>query len=272
MIPIRFGNPARELAGIYQPARANAGPAGCALICNPFGQEAIRFHRMFRVLADRLARTGMHVLRFDYFGTGDSGGDDEQGDFEGWIGDVLMANAELIRRSGAAPCAWFGVRLGASLAAIASGRPGQSPDRLVLWDPVIDGTAYLAELAEAHVDAAKAGYGMRWTLESRLRDMVTAELATAALGFPLTELLKKQLGNLALPAFKAAGAGQVALFADRRGAEVRALQQQLAAVGVDVSVTPLQTGIDWMTNEALNSAIVPMQALEAIVQALLGKP
>jgi hypothetical protein len=55
-----------------------AARAGCAvLLCNPFGQEALRSQRGFRVLADRFARTGCATLGFDYFGTGDSDGDDD---------------------------------------------------------------------------------------------------------------------------------------------------------------------------------------------------
>src|ERR1700755_3241688 len=43
------------------------------LICNPFGYEALCAHRALRVLAERAALAGAHVLRFDYRGTGDSG-------------------------------------------------------------------------------------------------------------------------------------------------------------------------------------------------------
>jgi hypothetical protein len=77
------------LLGQYQAAapaaaaRAQEGldaPGAAVLLCNPFGQEAIRCHRAFRLLSARLASSGIPSLRFDYFGTGDSPGNDGEGD------------------------------------------------------------------------------------------------------------------------------------------------------------------------------------------------
>ena len=268
LIPIRFGIPTRELSGIFQPASGIVERAACIVLCNPFGQEAIRCHRMFRVLADRLSREGLHVLRFDYYATGDSSGDDNEGDIDGWIDDVLQANEEVIRRSGCAHSSWFGLRLGASLAALASGRLAKPPDRLVLWDPVIDGADYVAELANAHIAAAKADYGSRWEIESRLRDMASAESNTEALGFPLTSALKGQLRALSASSFKSSRAGHISLFFGRNSNHLTSLRQHLVASKIEVNATQIPTEIDWTTNEALNSAIVPLEALQSITALL----
>ncbi len=268
LIPIRFGTPARELSGIYQPASGGVEPTGCVVLCNPFGQEAIRSHRMYRVLADRLSRDGLHVLRFDYYGTGDSAGEDHEGDIDGWVDDVLQASGEAILRSGCARCSWFGLRLGASLAALASGRPARPPNRLVLWDPVIDGGSYLAELANAHIAAGKEAYGYRWAMESRLRDRVSAESDTEALGFTLTDTLKRQFRAMSLSSFDATSAGRIALFWGSTAGNASGFQQHLVAKGIGVSIARIQTGIDWATNEALNSAIVPIEALQSIAASL----
>jgi pimeloyl-ACP methyl ester carboxylesterase len=269
LIPIRFGTPTRELSGLYQPATVRAERTGCIVLCNPFGQEAIRSHRMYRILADRLSRNGQDVLRFDYYGTGDSAGDDGEGDIDGWIDDVLRADDEVIRRSGCVRCSWFGLRLGASLAALASGRRARPPNRLVLWEPVIDGPGYLADLASAHIAAAKEEYDSRWIVDSRLRDAVLAESEAEALGFPLPHTLKKQLFGMSPSSFKAARAGRIALVCERITNNVSHLKQHLDANGNDVSAMEVQTGIDWATNEALNSAVVPFEALQTITAAIL---
>ena len=63
----------RQLAALYHPP-TSADRGRAVLILNPLGQEAVRAHRLLRVLADRLARLGVHVLRFDFHGCGDSAG------------------------------------------------------------------------------------------------------------------------------------------------------------------------------------------------------
>jgi uncharacterized protein len=242
------------------------------VLCNPFGQEAIRSHRMFRVLADRLSRDGLYVLRFDYYGTGDAAGEDHEGDIEGWIDDLLRANDEAVRLSGCTRCSWLGLRLGASIAALASAKTAVSPDQLVLWDPIIDGAAYLTELAHAHITESAAVYGARWLIENRLRDRALVESDTEAIGFPLTPILKSQLRQMSLTSFNATHAGRVDLFCESATGSISELQQRLVSNGIDVSTHWIPTEIDWMTTEAMNTSLVPVQALEQIAVSLLGHP
>ena len=270
LIPIRFGGHSRELAGLYQPAAPGGNGSVCALLCNPFGQEAIRSHRMFRVLADRLSRNGVSVLRFDYYGTGESAGEDHEGDLEVWTTDVLQARAELLHRSGSADCCWFGLRLGGSLAALATARMVGPPPRLVLWDPLVDGSGYLSDLARAHVEGAKASWGPRWTIEEGLRHQARVESETEALGFPLTDSLKLQLRQLTLTSFGAVKAARVTLFGSRGGVQLAGVDRALAASGREVTVKPIQAEIDWTTNEAMNSAIAPFEDIQNVAAAISG--
>ncbi len=69
---IHFGTSGRELFGIYHAAEVVSPSRPAVLLCNPFGQEAVRAHRIYRILAERLARAGHNVMRFDYYATGDS--------------------------------------------------------------------------------------------------------------------------------------------------------------------------------------------------------
>ena len=241
------------------------------LICNPFGQEAIRCHRLLKVLADRLARSGFHVMRFDYFGTGDSDGDDIDGDLASWIGDVCNADHELRARSGCGCSSWFGLRLGASVAAMASSRVTDAPQRLVLWDPIVYGTGYLDELVAANAEAGAENYGARWFSEVRLREMVAREAASAALGFLLGPVLREQLRAISPTDFIDTRATRITILNARTPEYLNELSRMLAARAVDITIRPVSSDIVGASNEAMNSAIVPADILQETVAAFVKK-
>lgn len=108
-----------------------------------FGREYILSHFAFRTLADALTQLGLHVLRFDYAGSGDSWGDDAVADLDRWREDIGVAVEELRDTAGLTHVTVVGARLGGTLAAMAA---LAHPDRIagvVAWDPVLDGPGYL---------------------------------------------------------------------------------------------------------------------------------
>ena len=145
-----FGNDS-QLFGIYHPPRGNPGlPVRAVLICPPFGQEFIRTHWCLRLLAGQLARKGLHVLRFDYFGIGDSMGSpvDVQR-LNRWEQDIESAMDHLLAKSGADSCALIGLRTGAALATrVATQR--SDANSLVLWEPVQSGRDWLTSARQMH--------------------------------------------------------------------------------------------------------------------------
>jgi uncharacterized protein len=100
----------------------------------------------FRKLAAILAKDGFHVLRFDYYGTGDSAGGPRDGSLAEWRQNIVEAAADLKECSGATKVSLVGLRLGATLAA----QTTLHPSNLLLWDPVVSGSNYLDELRELH--------------------------------------------------------------------------------------------------------------------------
>ena len=143
-----FGSTSRPLFGAYHTPPASVAGRGAALLCPPWGQEYLVSHRIFRRLAVRLSESGYHVLRFDYFGTGDSAGEREDGDLGSWQEDAAAAVEELRDMSGFPTVAAFGIRLGAVVAwRLASER--LDVNTAVLWDPVVNGTEYVRELLAA---------------------------------------------------------------------------------------------------------------------------
>src|ERR1051326_1485403 len=93
-VPVYFGPPARPLFGWLHTPVAAPKTGEAIVICQPLGHEYISAHRSMRHLADRLAARGIPALRFDYDGTGDSAGTDEDPDrLTAWLGSIREAIA-----------------------------------------------------------------------------------------------------------------------------------------------------------------------------------
>lgn len=268
LAPIRFGALGRELLGLYQAPPRDADRREFCLLCNPFGQEAVRSHRMYRIIADRLVRTGLHVMRFDYFGTGDSDGADVEANLDEWLDDVLRANDELMRRSSCTRGAWLGLRLGASVAALASQKAARPPDRLVLWDPIVDGSAYLDELAKAHVAARRDFFELRWEVDPGLRAQAAEEAQSEALGYPLPGELKEQLRGISPRSFQHVKVDRVVLLDPRPDAQAAPLCKQLAKDGIDVRSRKIESRVVWTLNQMLSDTVLLAEDLHTIAAAL----
>jgi alpha-beta hydrolase superfamily lysophospholipase len=148
---IHFGAPTRPLFGFYHPPLENvARRAAGVVLCNPLGTDHTRSERTYRHLAESLAVAGFACLRFDFFGTGDSGGDLQSPDLvRSWDADIGFAVDELRRRSGVQAMALVGLRLGATLAFLHAAERGDI-DSLVLWSPCTSGAAFVAEVSKLH--------------------------------------------------------------------------------------------------------------------------
>lgn len=146
-------------------ASGDGQAALAAVICGPVGHEFTRAHRTLRHLADRLALAGIPALRFDYHGIGDSPGTDlDPGRLERWQRDILAATGHARAMTRAGRVCLIGVRLGATLAALASAT--EPVERMVLWNPCVKGRRYVRELQAVAQSAAQAAGDASGTLES----------------------------------------------------------------------------------------------------------
>ncbi len=259
-IPLRFGPPERQLFGIFHPPTGETARAESVVVCNPFGQEAIRAHRLLRIVGERLARAGFPVLRFDFFGTGDSGGADDSGTLALWSEDVLRADLEVRRLSAHPRCAWFGLRLGATVAAVASSRARMAPSRILMWDPILDGKAYLEELFRAQREHLSAA-GLTGACDFQ------GGGATEVLGFPIPAALRREIEAI----------DGASLIESSRAQRLAVIASEGYPAGVPgeaagcarVRLRRIGTRIVWASEEAMNTAIVPREALDAILQSLV---
>jgi alpha/beta superfamily hydrolase len=136
MIPLYFGAGHQQLFGVYEAAHKSGGASRAAVLCNPVGNEYVHAHRTMRNLASRLSKAGLHVLRFDYYGTGDSAGDSDEGSPDRWCDDIEAAISELRDMTGATQMNLIGMRFGANLAAQVAARHPHELEGLVLWEPL----------------------------------------------------------------------------------------------------------------------------------------
>ncbi|WP_159594014.1 serine aminopeptidase domain-containing protein [Hydrogenophaga sp. BPS33] len=259
MNPIRFGPRERQLYGVFHPANPQRPTGRGVLLCNPFGQEAVRLHRLYRVLADRLSHHGTHVMRFDYFGTGESSGADEDGELGGWCGDLLMADAELRKRSGCSSVSWVGARLGATLAALASANASRSIDNLVLWEPILQGDAYLQELEEA--DNQFLNHVLK-------RPGKPIAPFTEYMGFSVSPRLVEQIRQIDTAPLSTLRARRAVVMHTPVALRQPALASVMARAVPACESVPFEHAFDWTSEEALNTALVPAEALK-LLQSLI---
>lgn len=153
MNPQFFGSNNSELFGTLHTARGGGSlPARAVVICPPIGQEYIRSHWCMRLLAGQLARKGMHVLRFDYFGIGDSAGSsDDVEQLETWRANIGSAIELMQNEFNVDSVTLFGLRAGATLAASVA-MESDDVHSLLMWEPVWDGGKSLNEMRNMHAE------------------------------------------------------------------------------------------------------------------------
>ena len=244
MNPLFFGTGARRLFGVYAPGSAGTLTARAAVICYPWGPEYLRAHRSMKHLSTRLARSGLHGLRFDYFGTGDSAGEMTEGDLRGWEDDVETAIDEVKDMTGAERVALIGLRLGGTLAArVATRRSGDVGD-VVLWDPIVDGRAYVRSLL-----LMNAGLGLpRKPADSR-------ELV----GFAVSDRFIEELEAIDLSAaLRAMPARSLVLLTD---------EPALRDAGAS-TVEHVESPSAWVEHRSTGVGAIPVRAIDRVVDWL----
>ncbi|WP_297910800.1 alpha/beta hydrolase [Thiomonas sp.] len=260
----------RELFVLHQAAQG-ASRSHAVLLCPPFGQEAIRAHRFYRVLADRLAGNGFDVLRFDYFGTGDSGGDDEDFDLPGAVADTRFLCEWARQRLHPARVSLVGLRLGADIAMLASARSGGAVAELILIEPVVDGAAYVEQMRQVQRRELAQVFGSRWALDAALRERNQASPQDEeVLGFGLGATLQRQLREQLAPRAAWAGScGHALVLARERAACAHWVEQARPAV---LDLREADSDVDWATDSAANTSIVPVRWIEQVLRCLRGEP
>jgi alpha-beta hydrolase superfamily lysophospholipase len=253
--PCVFGDPSAPLFGFFHVPRGV--PRTCAVVlCNPFGYESLCVHRAYRHLAEQLAAAGFAVLRFDHHGTGDSSGNDTDPDrVRTWIDGIHRAADAVKARAQATSVALFGVRLGATLAAVA-GAERNDVDDAVLWAPPVGGKAYARELRAFRLLKGEA--------PPHPDDPVID--GEEAVGFVLTKTTLAALGKLDLLSLSSRPAARVLLLGREDLAMDARLAPKLRERGAHVEER-IAEGYPTMMLDP-HESVVPESAFRAVVDWL----
>ncbi len=212
-----FGDTARPLFGLYGPPQGERDREHGILLCGPVGHEYMRTHWCLRLLGDHLIQAGFHVMRFDFSCMGDSWGDFEQATAAQWVEDIKTAFTELQDNAGVQQMSIVGLRLGATLAWAAA--TDLLIKHLVLWDPILEGRAYLTRLR-----------AMQTQLRNTWRDAPPATPGAAheeLLGYRYPAALIEQISGLGIGAEGKVGAEHVSLVVSDDQAGYRSLRDGL---------------------------------------------
>lgn len=254
--PFYFGPASKPLFGCYQRPLAPT-PRNCGvLLCYPLGPEYIRSHRSYRQLSARLGQAGFGVLRFDYYGCGDSGGDFENCQLSDWRESLLLAVKELKRRCPQQQVCVVGLRLGATLSMSAVAGNG-AIDALVLWDPVLDGQAYLHDLTTWHADTLARG-----AIPKRPAHELDAT-HTEILGYPFSHALMEDIARVDPLAIRQAPAKHILVIEADSTAGTPRFREHLEQLGADADHLRIDGPQVWQ--EEPYQAVIPLQVLQAIV-------
>lgn len=254
--PFFFNNIDKALFGCYHKPSVDTKRKCAVLLCYPTGHEYERCHRAFRQLADQLALSGFPVMRFDYFGSGDSAGDYNDATLDQWRSDIKYALEICKKQSGCEQIAVIGLRLGATLAMLAL-EGYQNPGPLVLWNPVTDGAALLDEWTKEQSNHERqAGY------------KPGGSVIQEVLGMPLTKIMRDELKKLDITNFSPPECPVLIASHDINPA-VTSFVSYLQNHSADIDIKNTG-GVTIWKQEPMN-AIVPLQVLRSFVDWLKVK-
>jgi pimeloyl-ACP methyl ester carboxylesterase len=255
--PFYFGKTDKALFGIYHPP-ANDRDRRCGIVlCQPMGSEYILGYRALRQLALQLARAGFSVLRFDYYGCGDSAGEAHEGSLTQWLTDTETAIEEIKSHGTFSKICLIGARIGAAVA-LQVGSKRSDIEAVVLWDPVVDGKDYLNDLIAQHQE---------W-LNDRPRSTPPPDPSKEmleVLGFPIGPALEENLKQLNLLHVKTCPARRVLTLETDITGHGRQLNDYLKEVGWDSEYQHISAPRVWQRRTGYDNAVVPLQTLQGIV-------
>jgi alpha-beta hydrolase superfamily lysophospholipase len=225
------------------------------VICNTLDDEALSTYRPLVFLAERFAAGGCPTVRVDYYGAGDSAGEDgESSRFQAWL-DSISASVRWLRSArGVRAVTLVGVRVGALIAAAAACEI-EGVAALVLVAPVASGRRFLRELILRANAAAEI-----WKTRGRIDDGGWFE----AHGLRIDRDTRDALNRLDVERLPRAPAPRALIASDLDNVTGSMLADKLRRRGTSAAVINV-AGLDAMLRDPYENA-VPHAAFAQIVE------
>ncbi len=142
-----------KLFAIYWPP-AHEMPVGKAIIHIPaFAEEMNKSRRMVSLQAQAFSEQGYGVLILDLFGTGDSAGGFGEATWQNWLQSIDTA-IDWLKQQGAYSINLWGLRTGVLLAMDFANSSTHRIERLIAWQPVLNGDTFITQFLRLRVAAA----------------------------------------------------------------------------------------------------------------------
>ena len=158
--PLYLTGKAGRLFSIFHKPSSDSVPEVGVLCVPPFADEMNRCRRQVFLQAQQFAAHGIGTLIVDLHGTGDSEGEFRDARWEIWVDD-LKSSVDWLVDQGVQKIILLGVRLGALLAAELSPQIGGHLERVIFWQPVVNGKIFLTQFlrlrAAAEMMAGNSG-------------------------------------------------------------------------------------------------------------------
>lgn len=195
-----------KIYAVYHEPDLTADRNQAVLLVYPDGQEYMRSHRLYLQIAKELSRAGFHVLRFDFYGTGDSSGNHAKASLARWQDNIGRSAEELIAVSGTRSLSIFATRLGASIAS-GVGISSAQLQHFIALDPVIKPASHLENKQYQHRE-------MLADLNRFQFKRSVSEACDDILGYQYSEQLRSELRDFAFHSLKGAYLRSTALVSD----------------------------------------------------------
>ena len=236
------------------------------LFCYPIGQEYMKSHWAFRLLANALVAEGIPVFKFDYYGTGDSLGDTDDWCIDRWSSDIVEAANHFKTTANITKLAVISLRFGCVLAANAIDK-GLHVDELILWNPVVTGSQYLNTIKQSnrHSINNEQCYFPFPTDE----DLGVQE--NEIMGYCYNEKVLKQIQSAQLMNNRIENCDNVFITASTHDEQFTHLLASLKPKFNNACYHLIEEAVDWDDYQKFQDAVLPSEMIHRITELIEGE-